>query len=478
MENIILQIVQEKSKKIIEYFQSHGVCGINQMAEELKRLSEEMALEMLTAFIGCADEAICEAKAQRKSDGIKVHERRVPRTTFTVLGEMTYQRTYFDMPNGERKYILDDVIEVAPYERIDSGISAKLVNTAAMYSFGRSADIVTGGQISRQSVRNKIMNTGEVLHIPAKAKKPPEALHIFADEDHVHLQRGGNAIIPLITVCEGKRRLSEGRNELIEAFHVQGYGIKPENFWEYVYALCAEKYDIEHLGKIYIYGDGASWILTGFDYFTSAMHILDEFHFKKRLKKLLAGEICASYAGVIHRVISDNDPARFEKIIDKMLLAVNEKLPEGKVRTGRIKALNDNSKYIRKFWEAIQNMKTPDSIGSCTEAMVSHVLSERFSRSPMGWSKQGLSKTSMIRVFVLNGGKIQPTDTLAWKKYSNKNSVITTHKKYEAIIKAQHDKLFKDVNSWRWFETESQISGKTTGTSVALDALGRMRNVS
>jgi hypothetical protein len=321
MKTIIQQILSKAAEKYINYFEENGITEISRMAEDFKCISEEMAKELLVAFIDSADEAIREAKAERKADEIKVQEKKVPRTLLTDLGSFTYKRTYYNLPGGGRKYLLDDILKVDAYERIDTGISAKLVNTAARYSYGRSADIVTGGMISRQSVKNKVMNTGEVLYIPEKADKTPEMLHIFADEDHIHLQNGRNAIIPLITVCEGKKNVCKGRNELIEAFHTHGYGMGPGALWEYVYALCSEKYDMSRIKKVYIYGDGAPWILNGLDVFAGAVHILDEFHFKKRLKKLLAGEICSPYSAVIHAAISNNNKARFSRIVDKVLVA-------------------------------------------------------------------------------------------------------------------------------------------------------------
>ena len=44
--------------------------------------------------------------------------------------------------------------------------------------------------------------------------------------------------------------------------------------------------------------------------------------------------------------------------------------------------------------------------GSCTEGQISHVLSERFSRPPMGWGKETLGKLSYLRVYKKNGKKI------------------------------------------------------------------------
>ena len=476
MKSIIQQILINAAEKYIKYFEDNNFAEISTVAEEFKIISNDMAKEVLVAFISSSDNAIREAKEERKADGITIHESNVERTLFTALGPITFARTYFDLPVG-RTYLLDSLIGVEPYDRIDAGVSANLVNTAAIHSYGRSADIITGCQISRQSVRNKIMNTGEMLHVPDNAVNTPEVLHIFADEDHINLQDGTNTILPLVTICEGKRVVSKGRNALIDPVHIHGYGIDSQKLWEYVYALCAEKYDMELVKEIYIYGDGASWIKKAFDIFTKAIYVLDEFHFKKRTRSLFSGDICTGYGLVARSAIMKDDKRLFGKIIANMINEIDEKIPESISKKNKLKKIREHKKFILKHWKAIQNAELPETIGSCTEAMVSHVLSERFSRNPMGWSKAGLSKMAMIRMFVLNGGKIAPVDTSKWKRSDKRVSKINEFKKYKEIVNKQHEEIFRDVKSWRWFEVDNLISGKVTGTSVALDALGKTRNI-
>jgi hypothetical protein len=305
----------------------------------------------------------------------------------------------------------------------------------------------------------------------------PQALHIFADEDHVNLQDGANTIVPLVTICEGKQTVTKGRNTLIEPIHVHGYGINAQELWEYVYAICSEKYDMVRIQQIYIYGDGGNWIKAAFDIFPKAKYIFDEFHFVKRTRSLFSGEICRPYSFHTRSTITNNDKPLFRDMIKKMINAVEEKMQDGSEKNNKLKRIKEHRAFILKHWDAIQNANIPESIGSCTEAMVSHVLSERFSRNPMGWSKTGLSKMSMIRMFVLNGEKVMPIDTSAWKYDKKHHAVITKFDKYKNIVNKQRDEIFKDAKSWRWFEVDNLISGKVTGTSVALDALGKIRSI-
>jgi hypothetical protein len=477
MENIILQILKETAINFLNYFEVNGLGTLDKMAEELKVISDDMTVRILATFIESADKSICEAKQERKQDGVEVHQRNVKRTLFTALGSFTYNRTYFDTEFG-KMYLLDNILGDKPHDRIDAGISARLVNTAAMHSYGRSASIVAGDAISKQSAWNKAINTGEVAYIPQRVDSTPGALHIFADEDHVPLQDGRNTIVPLVTVCAGKRLVSKGRNELIEPFHVQGYGMDKETLWGYVYALCAEKFDMDLVSNVFIYGDGAAWIKGGLDVFPDAVYSLDTFHFRKRMRSLFSGEVGSKFTLKAFAAVSNDDKASFEATAKAMLVALLDTLPEGGAKERKAKSINDSVGYILNNWDAIQNSRLPDVIGSCTEAMVSHVLSERLSRNPMGWSKKGLSKMAMLRVFVLNGGEVTPADTTLWKHSERRNRVADKIEKYDKIVKLQHEDVFKDAVNWRWFERDSKISGKTTGTKVVLDALGKLRNVS
>ena len=61
-------------------------------------------------------------------------------------------------------------------------------------------------------------------------------------------------------------------------------------------------------------------------------------------------------------------------------------------------------------WAAVRALKTLDIPGSCTEGQISHVLSERFSRDPAGWSRKVLGKLCQIRVYRANGNVIAAED--------------------------------------------------------------------
>lgn len=71
---------------------------------------------------------------------------------------------------------------------------------------------------------------------------------------------------------------------------------------------------------------------------------------------------------------------------------------------------------IRYLWnnrQAAHLRYDPDICGSCTESLVSHVLSERLSRTPLAWSERGLKKMVMLVVYCKNGQKVMASDIRA-----------------------------------------------------------------
>jgi hypothetical protein len=220
--------------------------------------------------------------------------------------------------------------------------------------------------------------------------------------------------------------------------------------------------------RIFIYGDGASWVKTGLDIFTGAIPVLDEYHLEKRLKSFLSGEICKAFAPRVRAAVQSGNATDFQATFYKMEDALIKGMEPGKGLAKRMKALGSDGAFLLAHWQSMLNGRDPLAIGSCTEAQVSHVLSKRFSRDPMGWSPLGLSKLAMVRVFCLNGGVVMPCDIGGGK--TDERAVIKNIKKYEDIVMKQHDEVFKGWRDWRWFDKDDDnlISRKTTGTKVAV----------
>ena len=91
---------------------------------------------------------------------------------------------------------------------------------------------------------------------------------------------------------------------------------------------------------------------------------------------------------------------------------------------------------------------------------MSHVLSERFSRYPMGWSKEVLGKLSVLRVYKKNGNKI---DSSIYSKTGNEQ--------YRDCVNKTNEKL-----NWSIFDKEKFIFDDSSATRILIKGIGCNRS--
>lgn len=469
MENIIAQQLVKMQGKILGRIREEGLEDIGQTAEALFEALKEGTCELLQAILEATDVEIANAARERKQDGLRIKERSVARRLVTSLGEIEYRRTYYETPEDERVYILDHLIGVEPYERVSKALCAKLVNLSAEMSYGKA---VRHGdaEVSRQTVSNKVSGLREVVRDVERVEHTPEELHIFADEDHVHMKDGRNAIVPLVTISEGIDTSDPKRHRLINPLHIAGYGMEAEAFDEQVEACVNERYDINAVKRVYIHGDGAGRIARLGERFPNAGHVLDGFHLEKYLKKLGRYNGAAQRMGALRAALRDGNWKTYKKLLENIYVLQTEEDRE------RCKPI------IRYLWnnrEAAHLRYDPDICGSCTEALVSHVLSERLSRTPLAWSERGLQKMTMLVVYRKNGGKVTASDIrvsiTADEQAREDLNLRGGWSKYNSYMNRQID-LILDTDWATAFEKKAVSFGKVDASYVIRKSFGALRS--
>ena len=128
--------------------------------------------------------------------------------------------------NNRYVYPLDHAVGIRKYERVGDIISARMVSLATEMSYAKSAAIGSDNKLSRQTVKNHIKKLKPLeKKVESEEQKRIKELHIYADEDHAHMQRPGkkkgkrSKIVPLVTVTEGIRKEIKGRNRTISSMH-------------------------------------------------------------------------------------------------------------------------------------------------------------------------------------------------------------------------------------------------------------------
>ena len=123
--------------------------------------------------------------------------------------------------------------------------------------------------------------------------------------------------------------------------------------------------------------------------------------------------------------------------------------------------------FVMNQWEPIRNYYTEEGIvGSCTEPLVSHYLSERFSRDPMGWSGENLGKLSCARIHILNGREI--TSDCFRKTETKKQS-------YSEYLEELQKEWLKEANDWSIFDPVHEAMDQNSGVQTLLRQYGHVQ---
>ena len=466
MNNSILQLAIELGTKIEKYAQQGLISDLDQMSDVLFEDCKTFALKAMRELTDVLNATIRADKAARKEDGLVLKEKSRERTVLLKLGSFTYVRDYYqDKSSGEYRYILDEILQVEKYKRVSDSVSADLVTKATSFSYAKSSDLVTGGAVSRQTVKRKIEEIASLEVVIPTEKREIKELHIYADEDHVHLQKARkqkgkqSQNLPLITVTEGRMEESKGRNRNVNAIHFVDEEMDTNRLWMSADGYIQKAYDLESLKRIVIHGDGAPWIQKGLKEYPFVVYALDEYHFARYTK-----QIARMFPGMNVRVrmyaaICEGDRDRADQILKNLLGEAKDLKTEKEVRK--------YGTYIMNHFEAIRERLTGGYPGSCTEGLVSHVLSKRMSRDPLGWSKAIAGKLAKLRVYVLNGGVICAADFKVKDK-----------ERYSAYSERMIEEIQNQKYDWSMYEHELTPFDGNSGTQRVIRGLGRMELVS
>ena len=466
MKHIIQQIAQELVEKIIKKAYSGKISDIDALTEDVLADCKASAAKVVEVILSEMNNQIRQDKQARRELGLVMKEKDRPRSLLTKLGTLNISRDYYyDKVNEKYVCILDKAVGIPEYERIAGGVSAELVSLATEVSYAKSAQFAASGAISRQSVRNKILKLGalEKRPDPTEEKRVVKELHVFADEDHVHLQKPKKAkgkksrSVPLVTVTEGIRSRGD-RRETIRPMHFVDEGFNTKRLWESVEGYIASSYDLEALETVYLHADGGKWIECGLENFAQRKMVMDGYHFEKALKKLANLFPKKNVRQRIRKALKEDDRKKADEVLQSLCIRSDKEEME------KVSAFGV---YLMGHWDAIRVRVSEEIAGSCTEGQVSHILSERFSRDPLGWSEEGLGKLSKQRVYLKNKGRIEASD---FRKTEERDT-------YSEYAKRILEKTCERKLDWSIFEKQDPNFNGASGTQILLHKAAQLRNL-
>ena len=198
--------------------------------------------------------------------------------------------------------------------------------------------------------------------------------------------------------------------------------------------------------------------------FAQTEHVLDGFHLEKYLKRICVRFPQKNLRTRFHKAFEQKDRKKADTMIQELYADA-----EGDSK--RTKAVKEFGSYILNNWEEIVRRKTLNIPGSCTEGQVSHVLSERFSRDPIGWSEESLGKLSQARVYIKNGGKLEGKDFRPEDK--DREARKERYSEYaERMLKEAVEGCF----DWSIFEKPIVPFDGASGTQTLIHGLGQAQN--
>ena len=129
--------------------------------------------------------------------------------------------------------------------------------------------------------------------------------------------------------------------------------------------------------------------------------------------------------------------------------------------------------YCANHWSAIVARMSRETCGSCTESQVSHVLSDRMSRDPIAWNKEGLKRMAMMVVYTKNGGRVCAKDVRIRVDEQEKDDFRENgYARYRDYAKKQSDEMLNAKHDWSLFERECNSLGKVDGGYLLRKSIG------
>ena len=434
--------------------------------------SHMAAADFMSMVYADMDERLCESSKRKAQFNI---QRQDPRTLITTVGDVTFPHTlFFDKERNKCRYLLDEVIGLPSRERFSPLAEAKLLYEAEVHSYQHAADSLKAGNqtVTKMAVMRKVHavegQLPEEPELPEEEKKSCKYLYIEADEDHIARQKDdpekGCMIGKLVYLFEGKEEICKGKRKLIGTHYHGGLYQGSQNnqlLWEEVQHYIETHYDTKALKRVYICSDGGGWIKAGKDCVDKSVLVADRYHLMK-------------YINRVSRLTLDDEEEtkkRFYKYIYKdKLLAAKKLLTRIKNSAGHDKVIEETRAYFVNNWDAIQRaFHDKHALGCSAEGHVSHVLSERMSSRPMGWSERGSDRMCKLRCYVKNHGAEGIIDLVEYRRRKKLDALKATGT--DGMIRPQPKKRYTQAQRQVMIYSEklqASIAGDTVRKTLAI----------
>lgn len=462
MYNSILQFIENDIKEIEKNVRSllDGEKDAADLSNDVHERVLRLGCRLISEIYEQIDEEIFKSLVRKNK--YYVEQKDMPRSLVDVMGTISFKRRgYVPKHGGEYIYLLDLIMGFDDNQKVTMAAAAKILEEAVESSYAKAGKKVSlTDQVSKETVKDIVH--GLVVEFPVKElteKKKLKNLHIVADEDHVAAQfwekKGdlktsstGNKINTIIdkiivlfedVVDDAPEDSKNHRYRLVGKHTFCGVYKGSENnykLWQEVQDYISANYDLNVLERVYVAGDGAPWIRAGAEVLLNGRFVLDKFHMMKYLNQSVCHlENEDEMKEYMWECINEADKDGLKEAF-RSILEVTDK------DSNKYEDVKESRDYFMNNWDGIE-IRSTESGGvwkCCAEGQVSHVLSDRLSSRPMGWSELGCDNISKLRAYTRNDGKI--IDLL---RYQEKHQTLEAKRK-------EQDDLIADIkkrqNGW------------------------------
>ena len=439
MENI-LQDFNEKVINLMTEFLKNSIMegGLSNFTDNLKDKLMKLGYDLTKFALEYSEEIIFKLKERKEQfESLERDNRKI----ITIFGEIDFKRRYYlDKLTQKRIYLLDEYFRISPKERFLENVETNLIEEAIETNYEKSGkEAAYKTEITKQTVMNKLSEMK--INISDKEntkKKVVDNIYCIADEDHVHLQKGGIEEPRLIVVYDSIVKNGK-RTRLCNKKHFGGvYKGRIDDLWEEVLTYLNNIYDLEKVKNIYVLGDGANWIKTGLEWLPKSINVLDKFHLMKAVNGIVGKENKenlkekSEYKRRIYTSFYKQDFKETKAIMYEIL---SEEMEET-TRKRKEKLL----RYILNNKTGISNLyKYQSELHGCSaEGHISHLYSARLSSRPLGWKTINVDNISRLRL--LKEDKVEIKEIV-----QNKRKIIE-FKEIEKIRHRAKEKIKQSTN--------------------------------
>lgn len=439
MENI-LHDFNEKVISLMTEFLKNSIMdgGLSNFTDNLNEKLMKLGYDLTKFSLEYAEGIIFKLKERKEQfESLEKDERKI----VTIFGEIDFKRRYYlDKETKKRIYLLDEYFRIAPRERILENVETKLLEEAIETNYEKSGkEAAYSTEITKQTVMNKISEIKiNITQQENTKKKIVDNIYCIADEDHVHLQKGGIEEPRLIVVYDSIMKNGK-RTKLCNKKHFGGvYKGRIDDLWEEVLTYLNNTYELDKVKNIYVLGDGANWIKTGLEWLPKSINVLDKFYLMKAVNGIVGKENKENLkekSEYKRRIYTSFYRQNFEETKE----IVNEILAEEMDETTR-KRKEKLLRYILNNKTGISNLyKYQSELHGCSaEGHISHLYSARLSSRPLGWKTINVDNVSRLRL--LKEDKVEIKEIV-----QNKRKIIE-FKEIEKIRHCAKEKIKQSTN--------------------------------